>query len=340
MPVAPSASLHRHQRRPTSCPRTGAHRDRPDATVWAPPLARPRSTPVAARCTGSRRRRRRRRGQSRRCPGAARAGGRTAHRNPAGRGSGGRRHGAHHRGDSNHRGHGVLAVHDRGARGRRPSGRRRQPRRPASRPGLRERGRDGHDRPGNPAELPPLDHTTEHHYTFTVTEQIQDIAAGLTRAVWTYNGTSPGPILHGRVGDTFHVALVNHGSMGHSIDFHAGELAPDGPMRTIEPGQQLEYTFTATRAGIWMYHCSTMPMSQHIANGMFGAVVIEPDDLPPVERQYVLIQSEEYLGADGGPANPAKVATGIPDLVAFNGRAFQYDAHPLTAHVDDLSLIH
>jgi len=186
-----------------------------------------------------------------------------------------------------------------------------------------------------PAELPPLDHTTEHHYTFTVTEQIQDIAAGLTRAVWTYNGTSPGPILHGRVGDTFHVALVNHGSMGHSIDFHAGELAPDGPMRTIEPGQQLEYTFTATRAGIWMYHCSTMPMSQHIANGMFGAVVIEPDDLPPVERQYVLIQSEEYLGADGGPANPAKVATGIPDLVAFNGRAFQYDAHPLTAHVDD-----
>jgi len=186
-----------------------------------------------------------------------------------------------------------------------------------------------------PAELPPLDDTTEHDYTFTVTEQVQDIATGLTRAVWTYNGTSPGPILHGRVGDTFHITLVNHGSMGHSIDFHAGELAPDGPMRTIEPGQQLEYSFTATRAGIWMYHCSTMPMSQHIANGMFGAVVIEPADLDAIDRQYVLIQSEQYLGADGEPANPAKVATGIPDLVAFNGRAFQYDAHPLTAHVDD-----
>ncbi len=186
-----------------------------------------------------------------------------------------------------------------------------------------------------PAELPPLEDTTQHDYTFTVTEQAQDVAAGLTHAVWTYNGTSPGPILHGRVGDTFHVTLVNHGTMGHSIDFHAGELAPDGPMRTIEPGQQLEYTFTARRAGIWMYHCSTMPMSQHIANGMFGAVIIEPDDLPPVDRQYVLVQSEEYLGADGGPADPAKVATGIPDLVAFNGRAFQYDAHPLTAHMGD-----
>lgn len=186
-----------------------------------------------------------------------------------------------------------------------------------------------------PAALPPLDAATERYYTFTVTEGFQDVVTGLTRAVWTYNGTSPGPILHGRVGDTFHITLVNHGSMGHSIDFHAGELAPDGPMRTIEPGQQLDYTFTAGRAGIWMYHCSTMPMSQHIANGMFGAVVVEPADLDAVDQQYVLIQSEEYLGADAQPADPAKVAAGIPDLVTFNGRAFQYDAHPLTAHVGD-----
>lgn len=189
--------------------------------------------------------------------------------------------------------------------------------------------------PPYPAALPPLDAATERDYTFTVTEGVQGVVTGLTRALWTYNGTSPGPILHGRVGDTFHITLVNHGSMGHSIDFHAGELAPDGPMRTIEPGHQLDYSFTAGRAGIWMYHCSTMPMSQHIANGMFGAVLIEPADLDAVDQQYVLIQSEEYLGADRAPADPAKVAAGIPDLVTFNGRAFQYDAHPLTAHVGD-----
>ena len=60
--------------------------------------------------------------------------------------------------------------------------------------------------------------------------------------------------------------------MGHSIDFHAGDIAPDAPMRTIAPGESLQYRFTAKRAGIWMYHCSTMPMSAHIAAGMHGAV--------------------------------------------------------------------
>ncbi|WP_425953476.1 multicopper oxidase domain-containing protein [Xylanimonas sp. McL0601] len=186
-----------------------------------------------------------------------------------------------------------------------------------------------------PAGLPPLEASTEHHYTFTVTEQEDDVAPGRTRAVWTYNGTSPGPVLHGRVGDTFHITLVNKGTMGHSIDFHAGELAHDEPMRTIEPGQSLNYTFTAGRSGVWMYHCATMPMSNHIANGMFGAVVIEPDGLEPADRSYVLIQSEVYLGADGGPADSAKVAAMTPDVVAFNGRAFQYDAHPLTANVGE-----
>ncbi len=187
----------------------------------------------------------------------------------------------------------------------------------------------------HPAELPPLDDATVRRYTFTVTETVQAVAPGLTRAVWTYNGTSPGPLLHGRVGDTFEITLVNEGTMGHSIDFHAGELAPDEPMRTIEPGERLEYTFTADRAGVWMYHCSTMPMSQHIANGMFGAVVIEPAELDPVDRQFVLVQSEQYLGADGGPADASKAATTIPDIVTFNGRAFQYDAHPLTARVGE-----
>ena len=74
----------------------------------------------------------------------------------------------------------------------------------------------------------------------------------------------------------FEVTLVNDGTIGHSVDFHAGALAPDVPMRTIAPGESLVYTFTAERAGIWMYHCSTAPMSAHIAAGMHGAVIIDP----------------------------------------------------------------
>nr|WP_207207278.1 multicopper oxidase domain-containing protein [Xylanimonas protaetiae] len=193
-------------------------------------------------------------------------------------------------------------------------------------------GRRGHPgAPGRAAAAPVGDGPTEHRYTFAVTEQEDPVTPGRTRETWTYDGTSPGPTLHGRVGDTFHVTLVNAGTMGHSIDFHAGEVAPDEPMRTIEPGQSLEYTFTADRSGVWLYHCSTMPMTQHIANGMFGAVVIEPDGLEPADRSYVLVQSEVYLGQDGGPADAAKAAAAAPDVVAFNGRAFQYDAHPLTA---------
>ncbi|SER72514.1 nitrite reductase (NO-forming) [Propionibacterium cyclohexanicum] len=182
-----------------------------------------------------------------------------------------------------------------------------------------------------PASLPPLDGSTEHNVTLTVTEHTQQLAPGVTRQVWTYNGTTPGPVLHGRVGDTFHITLVNQATMGHSIDFHAGSLSPDQPMRTISPGQSLQYDFTATKAGIWMYHCSTVPMSVHIASGMFGAVVIEPDGLAPVDKSYVLIQSELYLGANGQPADATKVATAIPDLMAFNGMPFQYDSHPLSA---------
>src|SRR5690606_15249225 len=106
-------------------------------------------------------------------------------------------------------------------------------------------------------------------------------------------------------------------------------------MRTIPPGESLVYRFRAARAGIWMYHCSTMPMSAHIANGMHGAVIIEPDSLPDVDRSYVLVQSEMYLGEQGGPVDVDKVNAETPDLVAFNGHANQYDHHPLAAKVGE-----
>ena len=162
------------------------------------------------------------------------------------------------------------------------------------------------------AALPPVPDERIHRITLPVTDVRREVAPGVTQTLWTFGGTAPGPTLHGRVGDVFEVTLVNDATMGHSIDFHAGTLAPDGPMRTISPGQSLTYTFTATRSGIWLYHCSTMPMSLHIANGMFGAVVIDPPDLAPVDREYLLVQSEMYLGPPGGVADPARIASGQP----------------------------
>jgi len=188
---------------------------------------------------------------------------------------------------------------------------------------------------GRDASLPPVAGGRVHRRTLHVTDTIREVAPGVSQEQWTYDGTAPGPVLHGQVGDVFEITVFNDGDVGHSIDFHAGELAPDGPMRTLGPGESLVYRFRATRAGIWMYHCSTMPMSAHIANGMFGAVVIEPRGLPRVDRSYVLVQSELYLGAQGGVADVRKIQAEKPDAVVFNGYVNQYDARPLAARTGE-----
>ena len=176
---------------------------------------------------------------------------------------------------------------------------------------------------------------TLHRVTLPVTEVEREVSPGITQRLWTFGGSAPGPTLRGKIGDVFEITLINDGTIGHSIDFHAGSLAPDQPMRTINPRERLVYRFTATRAGIWLYHCATMPMSVHIANGMFGAVVIDPPDLPAVDHEYLMVQSEFYLGPQGGEVDADKVSADKPDLVAFNGYALQYDRAPLKARVGE-----
>jgi nitrite reductase (NO-forming) len=208
-------------------------------------------------------------------------------------------------------------------------------------------GMEDHAQPGTPSDivdpvLPPLTDERTHRLTLTVREVPLEVAPGVWQKRWTYNGSPVGPTLHGRVGDTFVITLVNDGSMGHSIDFHAGSLAPDRPMRTIQPGERLTYRFTAGKAGIWMYHCSTTPMTAHIAAGMAGAVVIEPKGLAKVDRSYILVQSEVYLQTKATDAASATevddtraAAAGQPDYVVFNGVANGYDAQKFTAKVGE-----
>lgn len=189
---------------------------------------------------------------------------------------------------------------------------------------------------------PPLTDETVRRYEFRVTEVPLEVAPGVWQRRWTFNGGSVGPTLRGRVGDTFEITLINDGSMGHSIDFHAGALNPEGPMRTIAPGERLVYRFTAGRAGVWMYHCSTMPMSAHIAAGMHGAVIVEPEGgLPEVDREYVVVQSEVFVADDAATAEAATevdadaVSAEQPDRVVFNGVANQYDQEPFVARVGE-----
>ena len=179
------------------------------------------------------------------------------------------------------------------------------------------------------AALPPAPNVTVHRVTFTISDVHTEVAPGVTQTLWTYNGTAPGPILRGHVGDVFEITLVNHGDMAHGIDFHAGSVAPDQAMRSIDPGQSLVYRFTATHSGAWLYHCSTMPMSLHIANGMYGAVIIDPPDLDKVAKEFVIVQSELYLGPQGGIADENKIDARQPDAVVFNGYVNQYTYAPL-----------
>jgi nitrite reductase (NO-forming) len=181
------------------------------------------------------------------------------------------------------------------------------------------------------ASLPSAPPERTHRITLHAQELRQDVAPGVSQTLWTFNGTVPGPVLRGRVGDTFEVTLINDGSVEHGIDFHAEALAPDTGMRTVEPGQRAVYRFTATKAGIWMYHCSAMPMLYHVGNGMYGALIIDPPDLTPVDHEYLLVQSEFYLGAQGQAGDAAKMQADQPDAVVFNGYVSQYAFRPLAA---------
>ena len=190
------------------------------------------------------------------------------------------------------------------------------------------------------AALPPAPSSPDggpmtHRHTFTVKEQVMQVGGGVTQRRMTFNGQVPGPVLRGKVGDTFEITLVNDGTMSHSLDFHAGITPPDQAMRSINPGESLVYTFKAQHSGIWLYHCSTSPMSLHLAAGMHGAVIIDPPGLTAVDREYVIVASEVYLGPEGGEPNTEKIAAKTPDLMTFNGVAFQYHQQPLKAKVGE-----
>ncbi len=185
------------------------------------------------------------------------------------------------------------------------------------------------------ADLAPAPGGTVHRAELRAGRTRVEVAPGVTQEMWTFGGSAPGPTLRGRVGDVFDITLVNDDTMGHGIDFHAGSLAPDRAMRTLEPGERLRYRFRAERAGAWLYHCSTAPMLQHMANGMYGAVVVDPPGLARVDHEYVLVSSELYLGTPGSAAQVAKLRRHEPDAWVFNGIAGQYTERPLRVRAGD-----
>jgi len=186
--------------------------------------------------------------------------------------------------------------------------------------------------------LPPLAAGRTVQVDMTVRELNLHIAQDMVVPVWTFNGTVPGPVVHVRQGDTVNFTLKNEGKLPHSMDFHAAQLNPKEAFRSIVPGQQLSFSFTPKHAGAFMYHCGTQPVLLHIGSGMYGAIVVDPPAPLPQAKEFVLVQSEFYVGKDGG-GNPTldyqKMLSTMPDYVCFNGIAGQYQAEPIVVQKGD-----
>ncbi len=184
------------------------------------------------------------------------------------------------------------------------------------------------------ARLPPRERSRLHRIRLEMRHVTLNVAPGATYAAWTFGGRVPGPALHVGQGDTVDFTVVNHANIPHSMDFHAAELAPSKYYVNVMPGDSLHYRFVARVPGAFLYHCGTAPVAMHIANGMYGALIVDPATPEPKAKEFFLVQSEFYFapkpGADGAHTLDWGKLLGLaPDHVVFNGRASQYAEHPL-----------
>ena len=199
-----------------------------------------------------------------------------------------------------------------------------------------------------PTDLPPpigkRDPQTVRLDLFTV-EQEGRLAEATTFGYWTFNGKVPGPFVRVRVGDTVDVHLRNSAdsNMIHSVDFHAA-TGPGGGAAAlqVDPGGEKSMTFKALVPGLYVYHCATPMVAEHIANGMYGMILVEPEaGLPPVDHEFYVMQGEIYTEAAFGQHGSQefsveKLLNERPEYFVFNGSVGAISKlHPLHAKVGE-----
>lgn len=182
------------------------------------------------------------------------------------------------------------------------------------------------------------------HVRFEIKNTLIQVAKGVQYQAWAFQSRVPGPFVRVTQGDTVDFTLVNHGTMPHSMDFHAAQIAPSKYYVNVNPNDSIRYRFVTEVPGVFMYHCGTAPVAAHIANGMYGALIVDPRIPRPAAKELVLVQSEFYMTADsaGRPRSLAwdRLLGLAPDYVTFNGRASQYSEHPIGVKVNELLRIY
>lgn len=176
-------------------------------------------------------------------------------------------------------------------------------------------------------------------------EVVGQLADGTTYTYWTFNGAVPGPFFRVRVGDTLEVHMQNGTSsiMNHSVDFHAVTGPGGGAVMTqTKPGEESMFTAKALNPGLFVYHCATPMVANHISNGMYGLILVEPESgLPPVDREFYVMQGEIYtagkFGEKGLQATDVDKLLGEnPEYFVFNGAVGSLtDQKPLKANVGE-----
>jgi len=187
------------------------------------------------------------------------------------------------------------------------------------------------------------------------THKVIEIAPGVKFSAWTFGDQVPGPVVRVRVGDRVKFSMTNRSDepapglkvtaapMMHSMDFHSAMVSPQDKYRSVAPGQTISFEFTANYPGVYMYHCGTPMVLEHIASGMYGMMIVEPRGGYPtkVDREYAVVQSEFYTKldpqkrkVDGAPLyvlDGDRVRTKAPTYTVFNGRYNGFVEKPLPA---------
>ena len=177
---------------------------------------------------------------------------------------------------------------------------------------------------------PPItrDYATRVVVNLETVEVTKEIAPGVEYTFWTFGGSVPGKFIRVREGDEVEFHLSNHPTSmaAHNIDLHAVTGPGGGAKATFTvPGQETFFTFRAINPGLYVYHCAVAPVGMHIANGMYGLILVEPaEGLPEVDREFYVMQGEFYTEGKTGEAGHhafdyAEALTEIPDYVLFNG---------------------
>ncbi len=178
---------------------------------------------------------------------------------------------------------------------------------------------------------PPLnrDHATKVIVTMDVIEKVMKISDSTEYTFWTFGGSVPGKFIRVRQGDLVDFTLKNlpDSKLPHNIDLHAVTGPGGGAEATmVAPGQSARFQFKALNAGLYVYHCATGPVGMHIANGMYGLILVEPKEgLPKVDKEYYVMQGDFYTkGKFDAPGlqdfDQEKAVREQPDYVLFNGK--------------------